>query len=618
MIMRAFSLIMCGILCLFLLVFSCTKEKSFENPSSRGTLQSETTGECLPSTLHGTYTADSAVVDTLNYIDLTAQVTKVGDYTIFSDTVDGIFFKGTGNVDQLGAAMFSIPAHGKPTAAGTFTFSFTYGATTCSKDITIGPVGSGGTSVYTFETAAGDCPTPQFAGTYMEGVALGSTNTLTFTVNVTTPGTYSFSLPSDDGDITFTGSGTFTAAGSQTVILTGSGTPQAAGDIDITAGDCDFPLTIGANNLPDAALTANCASLKANGTYQESIATGSGNTATFSATVSTAGKWNISSNEANGVTFSGSGTFATTSTTAQPITLTASGTPQAAGPFTYTLSGNGVTCSFNVTFAAAPAPAAFKLAGDPGTCTGAIVNGTYTAGTAVNSSNTAVISVSVTSAGAYSIATNAVNGIAFSASGLFTQTGTQTVMLQASGNPVLPMTTTLVPQVGSSSCSFDVTVGAPAPIPTGTFTCKIDGTATTFNDRAQAKNETDIFTGSPQITMTGYEAPANGGYVPNFAIYVNTTNGNPVGTGTYTEKLNNTYRIEVDYEDVHTDGITVTRWNTASNTVFGSNPPFTIVITSITPTRIKGTFSGQMTNPFEGYTKTITITDGMFDLPFVP
>lgn len=75
------------------------------------------------------------------------------------------------------------------------------------------------------------------------------------------------------------------------------------------------------------------------------------------------------------------------------------------------------------------------------------------------------------------------------------------------------------------------------------------------------------------------------------------------------------YRIEVDYSVKNAD-LSTTIWNTSSNLppIITGNPAFTIVVTSVTATRAKGTFSGKLTNPPTNNAFK-TITEGVFDLP---
>lgn len=119
--------------------------------------------------------------------------------------------------------------------------------------------------------------------------------------------------------------------------------------------------------------------------------------------------------------------------------------------------------------------ATYSFSGGNSACTGAVVSGSYIAGTAVNNTNTVVLNVVVDSVGVYSIATERVNGILFSATGRFTATGPQTIVLTAFGTPSTAGNFSFT--AGSSGCIFTVTV---APVIDNNFVyfyeATIDGT----------------------------------------------------------------------------------------------------------------------------------------------
>jgi hypothetical protein len=409
--------------------------------------------------------------------------------------------------------------------------------------------------------------------------------------------------------VSFAGTGSFADTGVQHVILHGAGMPSAAGDFDAVMSNgvsaCNFGITMVPENNDPAAYTINCASLQLNGSYSSGIAMDVTNTATISVTVTTPGKYNISTTTVNGISFSASGTFTVAST--RDVTLVAAGTPTAKGDFDFPVNGNGSTCSFKVSFTG---PAEFTLAGAPNACTSATVNGSYTEGVALNTTNTVVIKANVTAVGPYTLTTNTVNGITFSATGTFANTGEQDVTLAGSGTPTAKGVSTFTPQIGSSACTFDVTIAEPQTDP-GVFTCKIDGVFTAFNDRAQASNE-DLF-GELTLALDGYTGPPNGQNVPELQLYIHNMDNSPIAAGTYDVDHILQYRIEIDYLQVNADQSGV-RWNTSSS-FLSPNPPFTITITNITDTSIKGTFSGKLTDIFNGSTQTKTITEGVFDLP---
>ena len=100
--------------------------------------------------------------------------------------------------------------------------------------------------------------------------------------------------------------------------------------------------------------------------------------------------------------------------------------------------------------------AVYTFVGGSGNCTDAIVNGVYSAGSPLTSSNTLVVQVNVTTIGSYILSTNSLNGISFTGSGAFTAPGVQTITLTGAGTPTDAGTFPFQP--GTSGCSTSVTV----------------------------------------------------------------------------------------------------------------------------------------------------------------
>src|SRR5690606_15956991 len=96
----------------------------------------------------------------------------------------------------------------------------------------------------------------------------------------------------------------------------------------------------------------------------------------------------------------------------------------------------------------------------PDQCMNPVIAGDYVVGVAMTAANTVVISVDVTVAGNYSISTTPSNGLTFSASGTFTNTGVQNVTLTASGTPMVDDVTNILVIAGSGNFSFDITMTA--------------------------------------------------------------------------------------------------------------------------------------------------------------
>jgi hypothetical protein len=194
-------------------------------------------------------------------------------------------------------------------------------------------------------------------GNYVATVATTSSNTKTVTVTVTTPGDYTITTDNQNG-VTFAGAGTIQSVGAGTQItLTASGVPISSGTftytVTLSGQTCTFQVTY---NTPPATIangTVNCGTVS--GTYSAGSATvASANTATITVVPTSAGFYNYSTSTVNGINFSASGTFTAAQVAAgQPVTVTlgATGTPVAAGTYSYTVTGTNVStnCSFNVT-----------------------------------------------------------------------------------------------------------------------------------------------------------------------------------------------------------------------------------------------------------------------------
>lgn len=378
--------------------------------------------------------------------------------------------------------------------------------------------------------------------------------------------------------------------------------------------------TLGNNDSAAATYTlggagSGCTGVELAGAYISGIAMSATNTAKIQVTVTTTGTYSLATTTVNGVSFSASGSF--TSTGTQTVVLTATGTPTSDGEKNFSITGVNNNCSLDITFSPPVPPAVFTFKGAPDACTVPVIDGAYAVGTALSASNTVTLKVNVTTAGSYNITTNTENGISFSGSGVFSSTGNDIpVILTGSGTPLAKGATTLQPTV-NSSCSFDITVADAPPAGSGTFSCKIDGKLINFTDLAKASVKEPI-TDDPYLMLGGYEKDNTDSYLH---IYITNNDKSAVKTGTYDEKhaipISATdwgYRIEVDYIVKNAD-LSTTMWNTSSNILPpNTNPPFTIKITSITATQVKGTFSGKLTNlPDNNATKTVT--EGVFDLP---
>jgi len=349
-------------------------------------------------------------------------------------------------------------------------FAFLIGFTACQKETSFEGDNTPAEGSL-LSDVSGDCLPKTVNGTYVAGTALvPSVNTITCDVNVTKKGPYLITTDTINGYY-FSSTGTFTSLGNNTVTLRSNGTPFSAGVnnfiVSFDSTFCDIQVTVQASGgggggsngvftLVTGGTPSNCASAVVNGTYTQNAALTASNTVDVTVNVTTVGAYTLTAT-GGGMTFTKSGTFATTGN--QTITLTGSGTPTTSGANTVTFAAPNASCSFTVTVNPAGGGAAVgTLAGAPNACAPITVNGFYVESTAVDGSNTVGVTVNVTTAGSYNITTNTVTGLSFSASGSLSVGNNQVINLNASGTPTAAGNQTFTVTFGSSSCTFTVQV----------------------------------------------------------------------------------------------------------------------------------------------------------------
>ena len=206
----------------------------------------------------------------------------------------------------------------------------------CNKEYSLEGNATGGSAIFTYSGSPDACTDAVVTGNYQAGNTLDLNDKVTLSVNVSIIGSYSISTNTVNG-ISFSGSGTFTTPGIQTIVLTGSGVPIAGGTFDISPGlnGCDFPVTIAGTAVYSLNESMeNCSSFSISGSYAVGKILTATEFATVSVTITAIGTYTISTEKINGISFSSSGTF--TSPGIQIVQLIGLGTPLAAGTFSYT------------------------------------------------------------------------------------------------------------------------------------------------------------------------------------------------------------------------------------------------------------------------------------------
>jgi len=209
--------------------------------------------------------------------------------------------------------------------------------------------------------------------------------------------------------------------------------------------------------------SGNCLPITANGTYRADSTLTDSNFIVVQVRFYTPGSYMISTDTSNGFSFKATGSVKDTGLNS--IKLMGTGKPAVAQVTNFFVAFDSSVCMFSIPVGSSlSGPAAvYTLAGSPDNCSNANVQGNYEEGSFLTSANTVSIQVNVDTMGIYSIIAGPANGIIFSAQGLFTSTGVQTVTLQGSGTPAAAGTTTVPLTAGGTSCSFTVTINANTP-----------------------------------------------------------------------------------------------------------------------------------------------------------
>jgi hypothetical protein len=466
----------------------------------------------------------------------------------------------------------------------------------------------------------GDCLPVNIVGNFVANTQLTNASYVEVQVTFTDKGQYNIQTSTVNGYF-FKSGGTIDEIGTKTIRLQAAGKPLAVGNDVFTlrfgTDSCQFVIPVTAAPAPQpgpnavfsfVTTGANC-SATINGTYQANLPTTGSNTISLAVNTTTPGSYNISSAPINGVVFSGQGTLAAGNGN---IILTASGTPTAAGSFDYSTSGIGTnSCTFAVVYTAAAPPAVYTAV-----CATATTVGTYTVGTAGTTANRIIIPVNVTTAGSYSVTTGspagtAVNGLVFSASGVFAAAGPNTIelVLGATNNTPTTAGSTVIPfTLNGAACSvtLNVQAGTGGGGSTSFLRCSVNGGALT-NFPLNLEGSTITFGGIVlDVEVLG-------------EVNASTSEEISVGVGDFAAIVPGVFNVT----DISSGSLrsAYCRYVNAGGTVFEvnqnsapfpTNPLFSVTITSLTATRVIGTFSGKVGTS----TSFVTITNGSFDVTF--
>lgn len=227
---------------------SCQRELFFETipPLPAAGYLQDSSGECLPKIVAGTFKVGSQTGDS-NFIEVSIQVTRVGAYTVLTDTLNGYSFKATGNFSDTGLQQIKLPAAGTPLAAGVNTFSVRFDKSICQLNVNVlSNVVPVSPAVFTLSGSPDTCTPFSIEGTYIKDRSVNTDASVTLTLKVSAAGKYEIKTNEVNGYLFYAYG--MVDTGLQKVTLRGLGLPLKMGTdyFTVTAGgsSCTFSIKV--------------------------------------------------------------------------------------------------------------------------------------------------------------------------------------------------------------------------------------------------------------------------------------------------------------------------------------------------------------------------------------
>ncbi len=221
--LRAYPFLLSALLLFFC---TCQKEISFEGgPAGEGSLIKNAGGDCMPISVKGQYQAGVSLTDS-NSITVNIHLTVPGSIRITTDTVNGYSFLFNGNLQDTGIVTVTLKGRGKPLHGGVNGFTVRLGTSACTFSVWVYDPAL--PASYTLSATANTCISDSVYGAYIKNTATDTSNRIAVQLNVTRPGIYNIHTDTVNG-YSFSGQGSLTSTGIDTVFLQASGTPLQTG-----------------------------------------------------------------------------------------------------------------------------------------------------------------------------------------------------------------------------------------------------------------------------------------------------------------------------------------------------------------------------------------------------
>ena len=215
------------LLLLCLTLVSCSREMSREERSYE-----VASGRLLSVNVKGDYVAGNALTDS-NYLAVTTTVFPPGNYTLWTDTLDGYWFRVSGYISSSGTSNFHVPGYGAIKRDTSASFILHFDTSQLGFSVILS------SAIYGFDAPVGSCPVMQVFGPYKQNIALTTADYVRIPIVVTSPGKYNIRTTAVDY-MSFSDSGTLSHTGRDTLTLHGVGMPSNTGAYPV-------PVTVGGN-----------------------------------------------------------------------------------------------------------------------------------------------------------------------------------------------------------------------------------------------------------------------------------------------------------------------------------------------------------------------------------
>lgn len=213
-----------------------------------------------------------------------------------------------------------------------------------------------------------------------------------------------------------------------------------------------------------------CMSIIVNGSYSIQKTLTDSNNLVVEVNVTLPGTYHIYTDTLNNYSFNASGSFKTNGL--MKVKLSGTGKPDTSGTDHFSVFYLESVCQASVTVDGTVLPpslpaASYSFQDNSGTCLEDSVYGVYAKNFPLSPTSFVIVNVNISKTGFYHITTDTVNGYWFSGKGEFSATGTQSVVLTASGTPLKEEKDKFLLQSDSanSTCGFSTTVlGSVVPV----------------------------------------------------------------------------------------------------------------------------------------------------------